>query len=169
MVCLIILVFLITYLWQIEMSSYVLCDSVPSHMPGPLVQHSDERNPSNNIYEHSVSVLTSSDKIKRWLGWKLIGHNKYVTKEEFYINWDRSFSIRSSFKNEIRDFKNYPLKYLGEYYNNSHNLYLKREELTKEFLRKTHYVEGEGWYTGAQIRQLSRRGYIIRDSKIIRK
>jgi hypothetical protein len=36
-------------------------------------------------------------------------------------------------------------------------------------MRKTHYVEGQGWFTTAQIREFSRRGYLIRDSKIIRK
>lgn len=171
---LIISVFLISFYLCIEMTSYVLFDSgdlniesIPPHASGSLTDQQGGR--EGNLYEQSASVLTSSEKIKRWLGWKLIGENKYVTKNEFYQNWDKSFSIKSSLKSEIKDFKKSPLNYLEEYYENSHNLYLKRAELTKEFLRKTHYVEGQGWYTGAQIRQLSRRGYIIRDSQIVRK
>ena len=86
------------------MSDYVVFDSGNTNIEGtstPQVLRS-EGDSINIPGVHSASVLTSSEKFKRWLDWKFIGHNKYVTKEEFYLNWNKSFSIRSSLKNEIK-------------------------------------------------------------------
>lgn len=141
-------------------------NSVPS---GPEISDNDNKNINeDNTHNIHTPILTFYDKIRRKLHWELYGHNNSPTINEFNKTWKPTDSIKAKFKSEFKDFKHNPIRYFKQDYSKTREVIIKKNDIMKELERKNYYVDGEGWLTREKLRSLNAKGYIVKDSKIVK-
>ncbi len=133
---------------------------------------SSKENLNNSFPEEYPTLITpplsSYDKIRRWLYWQMKGKNSYVTREDFNKSWHISDSLRHSLKQDFYQFKKTPSKFLKEHHNQYSFFENERRKRFEQEMFNSSFVQGKGYLSATEIRQLARQGYEIRHNKIMK-
>lgn len=122
----------------------------------------------DNFQPTFMPPLSKYDQIRRWLHWRVYGNQKFVTIKEFNNCWRPTDDLKSKFKDEFKEFKKGPVNYLKKDYHETREVMIKRDHIQRDIDKNSMYVEGCGWITRGDLRDLNRNGLTVQDSKIIK-